>query len=375
MFERLRHSPLLFWSVELLVVAAFLWIATKINFIFQPIGTFFSTIFTPLLVAGFLYYLLNPLVKGMVKLGMPRLLAIIMVFLFLILLIVLFLGAVLPSLLKQIAQLLAHLPDFLQGLEKWGNEMLQHPYLKNIDLQDSWNKMDISIGPLIKKVLTSFSTSLSSIISSIASVTILVVTVPFILFYMLKDGEKLVPFIESYLPQKHKTEIIELLHKMSDTISSYISGQAIECLFVGLFTFLGYWLVGIDYAFLFGCIAGVTNMIPYLGPYIGLAPAVFVTILDTPLKAFLACVVVLVVQQIDGNIIYPNVIGKSLEIHPLTIIIILLVAGNIAGLVGMILGVPFYAICKTVIKYVYDIIRLRKSNEHLIPPLPEERND
>ena len=123
---------------------------------------------------------------------------------------------------------------------------------------------------------------------------------------------------------------------------------------------LGYWLIGIEYAFLFGCIAGLTNMVPYLGPYLGLAPALFVTIFDSPVKAVLACLVVLVIQQIDGNIIYPLVIGKSLDIHPLTIIIVLLVAGNLAGLVGMILGVPFYAVCKTIVVYLWDIVKLRQ---------------
>ena len=119
---------------------------------------------------------------------------------------------------------------------------------------------------------------------------------------------------------------MDLLGQLNQTLSSYISGQAIECLFVGTFTIIGYSLLGVRYAFLFGVIAGFTNLIPYLGPYLGLAHAVLVTIFNEPVKAALCCLVVLVVQQLDGNIIYPNVIGKSLKIHPLTIILILLVA-------------------------------------------------
>lgn len=110
-------------------------------------------------------------------------------------------------------------------------------------------------------------------------------------------------------------------------------------------------------------IAGLTNLIPYLGPYLGLAPAFLVTVFNEPFKALLCCVVVLVVQQLDGNIIYPNVIGKSLKIHPLTIIIVLLVAGNIAGLLGIFLGVPFYAICKTIVSYVIKIVKEDQRNE------------
>ncbi len=119
----------------------------------------------------------------------------------------------------------------------------------------------------------------------------------------------------------------------------------------------------VNYAFLFGVIAGLTNLIPYLGPYLGLAPAFLVTVFNDPVKALLCCVVVLIVQQLDGNVIYPNVIGKSLKIHPLTIIIVLLVAGNIAGLIGIFLGVPFYAICKTIISYVIKIVKEDQQNE------------
>ena len=114
---------------------------------------------------------------------------------------------------------------------------------------------------------------------------------------------------------------------------------------------------------LFGVIAGFTNLIPYLGPYLGLAPAVLVTIFNEPVKAALCCLVVLVVQQLDGNIIYPNVIGKSLKIHPLTIILILLVAGNLAGLLGIFLGVPFYVICRTIIYYVIDMVKAGRSEK------------
>lgn len=130
-------------------------------------------------------------------------------------------------------------------------------------------------------------------------------------------------------------------------------------------------MLGVRYAFLFGVIAGFTNLIPYLGPYLGLAPAVFVTVFDEPVKALLCCLVVLVVQQIDGNIIYPNVIGKSLQIHPLTIIIVLLVAGNIAGLLGIFLGVPFYAIAKTIVFHVMGMIKESKTDKIVLSDSPQ----
>ncbi|WP_314060423.1 AI-2E family transporter [uncultured Vagococcus sp.] len=364
MFDKLKQSKLMFWSVELLVIATFILVSSKINFMFKPVATLFTTLFAPILIAGFFYYMLNPLVKLLMdKAKMKKNLAVALVFVLLLGVLVVFIGAVIPNLAKQIASLASSVPDIVKGIESWANEMMNHPLLKNVNYQEYIDKLDLSFGDIFKNVVNGLSTSLGSIISSVASTTMLIVTVPLILFYMLKDGERFVPSISKYLPKGHAGEIKELLSKMSDTISAYISGQALECLFVAVATIIGYWAIGVEYAFLFGVIAGITNMIPYLGPYIGLAPAVLVTVFDSPFRAVLACVVVLVVQQIDGNFIYPLVIGKSLDIHPLTIILILLVAGNIAGLVGMILGVPFYAVCKTIFIYVFDIIQLNRKKE------------
>ncbi|MBP2098536.1 AI-2E family transporter [Enterococcus rivorum] len=364
MFEKLKQSKLLFWSVELLVIATLIFVSSKINFIFKPISTFFSTLFAPILVAGFLFYILNPIVKMLMKTKMKRIYAIMIVFLLLVIAIVLSLVSVLPKLASQLASLASSLPSTFKSVEAWFYQMADLPIFKQVDLNEYVQKLDISYGKVIQQFLSGLSGSLGSVVSTVASTTIVIFTAPFILFYMLKDGERLVPGISRFLPEKRQKDITSLLGKLDQTLSNYISGQAIECLFVATFTAIGYSIIGMKYAFLFGVIAGITNLIPYLGPYIGLAPAVFVTVFDEPFKALLCGVVVLIVQQIDGNIIYPNVIGKTLKIHPLTIILILLVAGNIAGLLGIFLGVPFYAVCKTIVIHVFEMIR---SNKDLQP--------
>ena len=348
----------MFWSLELLILATLIFVSTKIDFIFKPIGTFFSTLFAPVLIAGFLYYLLNPIVNLLEKrVKLKRIYGIILVFLLLIGALVLLIGSVIPSLVSQISSLAESTPSFIASVEKWIREMAQSPFFKQIDLQAQFDKLDISYGNIIQHFLSSLSNSIGSIVGQVANATMIIVTAPFILFYMLKDGNRLVPNIERFFPKNRREQIVDLLGKLNYTLSKYISGQAIECVFVATFTFIGYLIIGVDYAFLFGVIAGVTNLIPYLGPYLGLMPAVLVTVFDSPLKALLCCVVVLIVQQLDGNIIYPNVIGKTLAIHPLTIILVLLVAGNIAGLLGIFLGVPFYAVCRVLVTFIVKLIK------------------
>ena len=363
MFDRFKRSKLMFWSVELLVIATLILVGTQISFIFKPIGTMFTTMFSPILISGFLFYCFKPIVTFLEKRSVSKTWGATIVLLLLVGIVVVSISSIIPSLVKQIVALLKSAPTFIKEVESWANEMSHHPMLQNIDFQSYLDKWNISIGNIVQTTINGVSSSIGSFVSSIAGIVMLVVTVPFILFYMLKDGHKMIPAIQKYFPEKHKGEMVGLLKKMSETIEKYISGQMIECLFVGVGTSLGYMIIGVDYAFLFGVIAGLTNMIPYIGPYIGLAPAVIVTVFADPWKAVFACIVVLIVQQIDGNIIYPNVIGKSLDIHPLTIIIILLVAGNLAGLLGMILGVPFYAVCKTIFVYVFDMVQLSKSGK------------
>ncbi|MDH6363627.1 putative PurR-regulated permease PerM [Enterococcus sp. PF1-24] len=362
MFERLRQSKLFFWSLELLVLACLVLILSKLTFLYAPISTFFSTLFAPVLIAGFLYYLLNPLVGLLEKFKIKRTLAVALVLFFLVAIIIWMLVSVIPSLAKQLAALTSAMPTFFKQAEALVYEITELPAFKEVDLASYLDKLDISYGKIIQQSLSGISNSLGSIVGTIASATVVVVTAPFILFYMLKDGHRLVPTIQKFFPEKRRQQITDLLGQLNQTLANYISGQAIECLFVGTFTFLGYLVLGIDYAFLFGVIAGLTNLIPYIGPYLGLAPAFFVTVFDSPIKALLCCVIVLVVQQIDGNIIYPNVIGKSLAIHPLTIIIVLLVAGNLAGLLGIFLGVPFYAVCRTIVIFVMRIVKEDQNN-------------
>lgn len=366
-----RKKKLMFWSAELLLLASLIFVFTKIQFVFSPVFTFFQTLFAPFLIAGFLFYLLNPLVKMLMKIRIKKFkvkrpLAITVVFLLLVSVLGLIISFFIPRLIEQIKSLVIGLPGYLSELQRFLTNLFNNSHidwLQKIDLHSYMSKFEGSLTSILRKFILSLTTSLGSVIGTITSVTVTLVTVPFILFYMLKDGEKLVPTVEKFFPKHNRGKVARLLHEMSATLSRYISGQMIECLFVGTFSAIGYSITGIPYALLVGLFAGITNIIPYLGPYIGLMPALFLAFSKSLPTVFWVIVVCIVVQQLDGNLVYPNVIGKSLHLHPLTIIIILLVAGNIAGLLGMILGVPLYAVTKVVVKFVYDIAQIRTTSE------------
>ncbi len=131
-------------------------------------------------------------------------------------------------------------------------------------------------------------------------------------------------------------------------------------MFVGTACFIGFWIAGVKYALILGMIIAVTNIIPYVGPFLGATPAVIIAFLDSPTKAFIALIIVVAVQQTDGNLLSPLIIGRRLNTHPLTIILLLIGAGSFGGILGMILAVPAYALLKAFTLNIVRLVRLRQ---------------
>lgn len=365
MFEKIRTSKLMFWSLELLILALLIFICTQISFLFTPIGIFVQTVFLPILISGFLYYLLNPVVKLLQKVKIknfkiPRPLAVAVVMILVLAILAVVIITVVPQLITQVSRLLGNLPSFTNDLQHEVNDLLHNKWLANSGLKLDAKTVETSAGKYAQTFLLGTANGLGAVIGKVTSFTITAVTVPVMLFYMLNDGHKFMPTVMKLFPVDKQDNIEELMGQMSKTISQYIDGQVLECLFVGVFTSIGYLIIGQPYALLLGVVAGITNIIPYVGPYIGIFPSLLVAFTVGSWQLVWVIVVVVVVQQIDGNLIYPNIIGKTLKIHPLTIIVILLAAGNIAGIGGMILAIPVYAVVRTVVSYMWNIWRLQK---------------
>src|SRR5690606_24530121 len=150
-----------------------------------------------------------------------------------------------------------------------------------------------------------------------------------------------------------RTWIRKTLSDVDHTLQSYIQGQLFVSFLVGLMLLIGYWIIGLDYFLLLALIGMVTNVIPFLGPYIAVIPAMIIALVQDPIMAVYVAIIMLIAQQIESNLITPNVMGNALDVHPLTVITLILAAGNIAGLWGIILAIPVYAVIKTIAKNVY----------------------
>ena len=191
--------------------------------------------------------------------------------------------------------------------------------------------------------LAALQSGLTSFVSALTGFVLAIVTVPFILFYLLKDGEKLPKVIINMLPPRMRKEAAIIAHDADHQISSYIQGQILVAICIGIMVSIGFFIIGMEYALLLGVLAMFTSVVPYLGPIIAITPAVIIAIVSSPFMIVKLAVVWTIVQLVEGKFISPQIMGKSLQIHPITIIFVLLTAGSLFGVAGVVLGIPGYA--------------------------------
>lgn len=359
--QSLLKSKTHFWTLQILLVLLIIYVSTKVSFLFEPIIVFASTLFTPILIAGILYFIFNPIVRLLEK-KLPRTLSILLIYLVFVAFIGFVLSAVGPVFTKQVTDLFNNIPSYVEQIQIFIKQMSNSQWFTWIMNQDfvSVAKIESSIGEYLTSLPENITGSLTSVFGVVTNIALTAVTVPFILFYMLKDGHRFPNLAVKILPDKYKNEGLKIFKDLYETLAAYIQGQLIVCLFVGTACFIGFWIAGVKYALILGLIIAVTNIIPYVGPFLGAAPAVIIAFLDSPTKALIALIIVVAVQQTDGNLLSPLIIGRRLNTHPLTIILLLIGAGSFGGILGMILAVPAYALLKAFTLNIVRLVRLRQ---------------
>lgn len=359
----MSKRKLQYWLVQILLILTIIFVSTKISFLFQPIGIFFSTIFFPILITGFLYFLLNPVVNFIQRRKVPRVLSIIIIYVVFISILVLAIGSLVPAVTEQFTALANALPGYADKTLEFFDDFSRSSEFKWImseqnDLLETGKQKLIEFANMLPDRITG---SIAGILNVVTNIAIILVTVPFLLFYMFKDGHKFPLAISKFLPTAYREEGMSILKETGETLSAYIQGQVTVALAVGTLSFIGYLIIDMPFALVMALIVAFTNIIPYIGPILGGAPAVIIAFFDSPTKALLVVVVILIAQQIEGNVLSPLILGKSLDTHPATIIILLLAAGNLAGVLGMVLAIPTYAVMKTIVLNLVKFLRARKN--------------
>lgn len=335
---------------------------------------------SPFILGALLAYVLNPMVhmfyrligrlcdrlKLRLKHGLHTVLAILITYIIVIGFVVLTLLFVFPEIAKNLVDFVNYLPtayntvlDMLSRLQK---------RFPNLDISMIRNYLADAM-PELASYLQNFATNmvpaLYTISMSIVDWVVNLFVTLIVSIYMLYDKRRIMRaawrLIYAFLPKKHIPACQEILSECNRLFSSFVVGKFIDSLIIGLLCFILMTILQLPYTLLISIAVGVTNMIPYFGPFIGAIPGIVIILFISPLQAFIFTIMILCLQQFDGLILGPKIIGNSTGMKPLWIIFAITIGGHLAGLIGMFLGVPVVAI----FSYLFDLYlahRLERKN-------------
>ena len=351
-----HKSKLMFWTSEVLLLTIIFFIWRQMGDMITPIVSVVNTILIPFLVGGFLYYITNPLVKFLQdKLKINRMIGIQITLSLLFGLIALGVIYLLPILINQLSSLINSTQGLYWEIQSFVNQLSKNPLFRNLNIQSTIQQLNLSYVDILQNILNSVTNSLGSVLSAVVNTLMILIMTPIFLVYFLMDGHKLLPMLERTVLKRDKLNISSLLTNLNATVARYISGISIDALIIGALAYIGYSVIGLKYALVFAIFSSLANLIPYVGPSIGLIPMVITYAFTDPQKMVAALIYMLIIQQVDGNILYPRIVGGVMKVHPITIMVLLLLSSNIYGVLGMIVAIPTYSILKEIAKFLANL--------------------
>jgi len=296
-------------------------------------------------IAFMLAYFFDPLYKFLLNKKAPKVLAIIIVFGIIVALLILTIFFLIPSVINQLNILYKEIPNFI---ENYQNLILSiKPQLsKFINPADVEILLKENLSELQRSVL-GFSQNIVIYLSNIvSSITFGVVIVPLILFYLMRDMVKFKENLYIYVAKENKKEFKEVLEEIDHIVSGFIRGRIIVCFIVGTLIGIGLYFLNLEFALIIGVVSGIFNFIPYLGPIVGVVLTLIFAI-GSPWWTLLMIVALFVlVNQIEAVFLNPKILGQGLGLHPLTVVLSMLICGQLLGILGVLVAVPLTAILK-----------------------------
>ncbi len=340
-----RAQLLIFYLVFTAALATGLALYSSASHAIALVRTATSGLFLPLLLALIATFLLDPLVQFLERGQMHKTSCIFVVFFVLSLLLLMFAMVIVPHWDAMWISLQGDLPRYVARanqviLDIQSNLLESFPFLQNLDLMTRGKGQAESI----------VSTVLAATPKSAMRIGSLMVLVPFFTFFFLRDGRQMIRSMISLTPNRHFEMALDLLFTIGRQMAQFIRGRLLEALIVGMVVALGLSLTDIRYAPFLGIFAGLTNLVPYIGPLVGMVPGLLVALVDLGLGAqfWWILIVYLVIAQVivDNFILIPMLISKVANLHPVWVVIAVITGGKLYGVIGMIIGVPIFSIIK-----------------------------
>lgn len=331
------------------IVIIIYYLIKKYNILFEALKIIISSVIFA--------YLINPIVNVLEKKNISRFWGVLIIYISFIAIISIISFIFVPNIIREFKRLIIDLPEYINNIYDYIN-IFYLKYAKNIDnlppifqgikdaLIDNIGNIENSIISSIRKITDSMFNIFSKIIAF--------VTVPILTFYFLKDKDYFKRKVFLAIPKHYRKDSVKIAKEIDRALSEFIRGRLIVAVFVGVSTTLALLLLRVNFAFLIGMIAGLADIIPYFGPVIGIIPAVFFALLESPIRALWVIIIFTIIQQVENDIITPKIIGESMGLHPVTVILSLIVGGGLFKILGMLLAVPAVAVFKIVFTFLVD---------------------
>lgn len=307
----------------------------------------------PLFIGILIAWLFDPFIKWLESKKIRRTLGAIITYLIIFIVIFLVLVTLIPLLVDQVREFAKIIPDVFGTVKGWVTDLFNT--LDNsevIDFAKMKEEMFTSLEGFATNITTTMPQNIIGFITGLFSgfgVFVLGLIIGFFLIINFDSSSKLFNFV----PRKFRETTIELLDDVNGSLRNYVKGAVLDCTLIFVISSIAFWLIGLKAPMLFGLFCGLTNIIPYAGPYIGGAPAVIVGLTQSPTIGILVFIAIFVIQFLEGNFLQPIIMSKTTKLHPVTIMLGLLVFGYFFGIVGMLISTPVIAALKTVFKF-YD---------------------
>jgi len=308
-------------------ILAIVGIGFLIFYLRSVLGILFLSIFLTMIISPFAD-------KMQEKRGFPRWLSILIVYLLILSIVSIAIGMLIPTLAKEIILFSNKIPDMASGIVSSLSPGIQ-------------STITSSLSDLASK-LSSQSTSIVSKFGGILGGVGQAVIIFVISFYMSIEEKGIEKFVKSLTPKKHTEKTIQLLKKIQDKVGGWVRGELILILIIGVLSYIGLIILGVNYALLLALIAGLTELIPYIGPWIGAVPAILIGFTQSPGKAIMVIILYIIIQQLENALIVPKVMNKSVGLHPIIVIIVIIIGMNWFGILGALIAVPVTAMIQII---------------------------
>lgn len=309
-------------------------------------------VISPLFIGFIIAWLFYPLHKKMIDKNVPKALSAIIIFAIIVVAIGVLLYFFVPILYKQVNDLISYVPSIIEDVTGFFSRLFDKFDIKEIDMSSIKTSIINACKALVVDITTSIPNGLLSALKGLVSALGIIVMSLVVGIYMLIDFDNVVVNFNKLLPKKGHDDYVKLFQNIGFEARKVINGTLLVAFLVFVFDTVGFMIIGLNASVLFGLFCGITDLIPYIGPYIGGAAAVIVGFTQGPIIGLGTLVIAAVVQFLESYILQPVVMSKAMHLHPVTIIIGLLIFGHFFGVLGMIVATPCMAIIKEIIIFI-----------------------